>query len=122
MKAFIISLCVIGALCCAVFVTDCATGEPRWEPGIVTDKIYQPERVHFHSSTDKNGRTTTSTTTDGPDYYVIARVADRAGRISVAQWTYDQYQVGQECYVQFRTGRIMEYGFTSIAPKRPVEP
>lgn len=107
------ALIIAGIVLSLVLVTDCTLAAPRWVGGVVTDKIYEPQTVSV--STDSEGHV--STTTSGPNYYIVVRVNDCAGRVNVTGWQYDQWQRDDEGMVQFRRGRIMDYGFLSI--RRP---
>ena len=100
------------ALACILFVTDCSLAEPEWRGGVITDKVFIAQTIHV-SSHDGH----TNVRTDGPYYYLVAKAGDRAGRMVVTQWTFDQWQIGDECQVEFRIGRLASYGFLAI--RRP---
>lgn len=102
---------ILGALTllCLSFVADCTCASVDWRSGAVTDKIMQPGWVEYHHEKDHSW-----STYHPAQYFVCAEVSGRVGRISVTQWDYDQWHVGQTCEVQFRKGKLMTYGYFGL--------
>jgi len=67
----------IVALCCLL----CSGGiwvyctQTAWQTysAVIQDKIYVPETTNWHTDTDKNGKTTTYTTTNPEEYHFVVR-------------------------------------------------
>lgn len=94
---------------CLLFVVDCTCASVDWRSGSVTDKVIHPGWVEYHHDKDRSW-----STYHPAEYFVCAEVNGRVGRISVTQWNYDQWRVGQSCEVQFRKGKLMTYGYFAL--------
>ena len=110
----ILSGCLIAlvAFLCAMLV-DCSMAQPDWQPAIVTGKWVKPAWSEFQTTSDgKNSHITTIY--HAPEYYISTVVGVKYGDVLVASWDYGRWNSQDRCEVEFRHGRMMNYGFLAI--------
>jgi hypothetical protein len=87
-----------------IFWRDYSSAPEEWRAGRVADKeVY----TNYHRKSYTSSRS----------YHILVDCGSTRGVVSVDQWTYADWQVGQACEIASRHGHYMNYDFTNL--RRP---
>lgn len=112
MKILISVISIVGFLLCAL-VTDCTCAKPQWQNAMVSGRWIKPAWTEMQV-TQTGKQTTIVPIYHSEEYFVTVTTSGGTGNVMVTAWDYGQWNEGKECQVEYRTGKIMTYGYLSL--------
>jgi len=107
-----LSMIIAGGL-----IVDYATATPHWLAGKVLRKHCIPEWYESVNDYDSNGKFVGSHVNVHPaEYMAECSTEGRIGTVNISLMQFINVGEGQEVQIEFRSGHILNYGFTDIRP------